>query len=189
MNKLKLISYLCIGCMLASCQDLENCGADDNLNFLIMAFFDKDSAEPKSAPFRFTIEGSTTRYLFAADTTITPADTTFNPPDTVINNGDTTIVRTIESITPADTSIVSDSTFILLPLDPARNSIKYLLQNDTSDFFIELAYDPQVSIFDPECPASLVYTNIDTIAYNVDAVSIPGPITNRLVGTNVQVFF
>ncbi|MEQ9466928.1 MAG: hypothetical protein RLN88_05915 [Ekhidna sp.] len=159
MKKLEIILF---GLLILSCQDIENCGTDDNRDFIIVRFFDFETKDPKVVGFTFTAENSPYQFRFLADTTVS---------------------------TSGDTTIVSDSTFILLPLDPSTSSTRLLFDSDTTSHFIELSYDKEYSIFDPACEPSLIFLNIDTVGYSFDSLSIPGTVTNRQLSTNVEVYF
>lgn len=83
----------------------------------------------------------------------------------------------------------SDSTLVGLPLDPNSTETSFFFLTDTSSFDLTMGYETQVSIFDEGCDPSFTFMNLDTIQYSFDSLSIPGRITNRQIGTNVQVFF
>ncbi|NQZ74962.1 MAG: hypothetical protein HRT61_02470 [Ekhidna sp.] len=171
---MKKLIFILIGLLVLSCQDIENCDTDDGLDFLIVRFFDRETKEPKSAGFRFTVDGSPYRWVFAADTTITPERTT--------------TVDGEEVIIPADTTIESDSTFILLPINSLAETTTYFFDTDTSSHLMELSYDASYSIFDESCVRSLTFSNIDTVQHTFDSLSIPGRVTNRQIGTNVEIY-
>lgn len=143
-----------------SCQDIENCLTNDEQRVIILRFFDSDDESPKNGNFRITADNSPYEFGFIADTVISAGDTT----------------------------IVSDSTFIALPLNPETPTTTFFFDADTS-FYLELSYETNLSIFDPGCPPSLYFTNIDTVSYSFNAVAIPGTITNRKLGTNVEVYY
>ena len=82
----------------------------------------------------------------------------------------------------------SDSTLAGLPLNPNTSETSYFFLTDTSNFELTISYETQVSIFDEGCDPSVLFMNLDTISYSFDSLSIPGTFTNRLIGTNVQVF-
>lgn len=89
----------------------------------------------------------------------------------------------------ADTTIVSDSTFILLPLNPLTETTRLQFDTDTSSHFIELSYLTEYTIFDPACDPSLTFTNIDTVRQSFDSTIVVGTVTNRQLDTNVEVYF
>ena len=186
---MKKLIILIFGLLILCCEDIENCETTDDLNFIILRFFDLETGDPKSVGFRFNIEGSDIQYVFAADTTIIPADTTFIPPDTTITDSDTMIVSADTIIIPEDTTIVSDSTIIGLPLDPNNDFARLIFTSDSSQHIIELSYDPQVSILDSRCPPSLTFTDIDTLSQTFDSLAIVGRVTNRLLSANVEIYF
>ena len=151
-----------LGLVVLSCQDIENCGTDDIRDFVIVRFFDLESQEPKKVGFIFTIEGSTDSFHFLADTTISSTN---------------------------DITIVSDSTFILFPLNPLTETTKLQFDSDTSSHFVELSYEPSYSIFDSACEPSLTFMNIDTVRQTFDSTVVAGTATNRQISTNVEVYF
>lgn len=159
---MKKLAFILFGLMIISCQDIENCGTDDNRDFLIVRFFDIETKDPKTVGFIFTVEDSPYQFRFLADTIISSS---------------------------GDTTINSDSTFVLLPLNPSASSTRLLFDSDTSNHFIELGYNTEYSIFDEDCEPSLTFTNIDTLSYSFDSLSIPGTVTNRQLDTNVEVYF
>jgi len=158
----KKLAFIFIGFIILSCQDIENCGTDDNLDFIILRFFDLETQNPKTVGFVFTADGSPYRFPFLADTSISSS---------------------------GDTTIVSDSTFVLLPLNPLSATTTLQFDSDTSSHLIELSYEPVYSIFDPDCEPSLTFKNIDTVRYTFDSLSIPGTVTNSQLSTNVEVYF
>lgn len=159
---MKKLGIILFGLIILSCQDIENCNTDDNRDFIIVRFFDLETKDPKVVGFTFTAENSPYRFRFLADTTVSSSGVT---------------------------TIVSDSTFILLPLNPSTNSTRLLFDSDTSSHFIELSYEKEYFIFDPDCEPSLTFFDIDTIGYSFDSLSIPGTVTNRQLSTNVEVYF
>ena len=159
---MKKLACILIGLVVLSCQDIENCGTDDNLDFMVLRFFDIETQNPKTVGFTFTVDGSPYQFSFLADTTVSSS---------------------------GDTTIVSDSTFVLLPLNPLTPTTTLQFDSDTSSHLIELSYDPEYSIFDPKCEPSLTFKNIDTVQYTFDSLSIPGTVTNRQLDTNVEVYF
>ncbi len=82
-----------------------------------------------------------------------------------------------------------DSTGIGLPLNPNTDQTSFLFTSDTSIFELVISYDLQLSLFDDACDPSFVFSNLDTVSYTFDSLSIPGTITNRQLDTNVEVFF
>ncbi len=143
-----------------SCQDIENCETDDTLDFIVVRFSDIETQESKTVGFRFSVDGSPYQWRFPTDTTIVAGDTT----------------------------IVIDSTFVLLPLNPETESTTFRFDSDTSNHVMELSYDVEYSIFDPSCEPSLTFKNIDTVRHTFDSLSIPGRVTNRQLSTNVEIF-
>ncbi len=158
MKKFIIILY---GLIVLSCQEIENCGTDDNTDFIIVRFFDLETEAPKTVGFTFTVEGSPYNFVFLADTTIVGTDTT----------------------------IVSDSTFILFPLNPLTETTRLQFDSDTSSHFVELSYETSYSIFDEACDPSLTFVNIDTVSQSFDSTVVVGNVTNRLLDTNVEIYF
>ena len=84
----------------------------------------------------------------------------------------------------------TDSTAVGLPLNPDAESVTFFFDSLGASvrYQLEISYETQVSIFDEGCDPSIIFTNLDTLSYTFDSLSIPGTITNRLIDTNVQVF-
>ncbi|WP_462253949.1 hypothetical protein [Ekhidna sp.] len=158
---MKKIFIIVFGLLIFSCQEIENCGTDDNTDFVIVRFFDLETQQPKTVGFTFTIEGSPYNFRFLADTTISGTDTT----------------------------IVSDSTFILFPLNPLNERTRLQFDSDTSSHFVELSYETSYSIFDEACDPSLTFVGIDTVSQSFDSTVVVGNVTNRLLDTNVEIYF
>ena len=87
-----------------------------------------------------------------------------------------------------------DSTGVGLPLDPNAETVTFFFDSLQTSvrYELEMSYETQVSIFDEACRTSVTFLNLDTLderSYTFDSLSIPGTTTNRLIQTNVQVFF
>ncbi len=133
----------------AACQDIENCDTNDEWEFMIVRFLDKDTNTAK--PVQFTV--------FANDLTVFVPDTSY--------------------------------TSLGLALNPSTESVLFRFDSTGTaiSFEMEIAYETQLSVFDEDCDPSLSFFNLDTVRYTFDSLAIPTQITNRLVDTNVQVFF
>ena len=66
---MKKLSIIILGLIIASCQDIENCGTDDNLDFMILRFFDYETQSAKKVGFTITAENSTDQFKPFADST------------------------------------------------------------------------------------------------------------------------
>ncbi|MEM6812984.1 MAG: hypothetical protein AAF600_01165 [Bacteroidota bacterium] len=146
MKKLIIISLICL---FVSCNDIENCGTNDEQDFMVLKFFDLESKTSKSVGFVISSE------------------------DTIYSN----------------TVYKSDSTEAELPLNPNTDQTLFLFTSDTSSFELIMSHEFQISIFDDDCDPSIFFSNLDTIRYTFDSLSIPGRITNRQIATNVEVYF
>ncbi len=93
------------------------------------------------------------------------------------------------SDTPFQFEPTTDFSAIGLPLNPSASSTGFVFTSDTSNFELVISYDLELSIFDDACDPSFVFSNLDTVSYTFDSLSIPGTITNRQLETNVEVFF
>ena len=49
---MKKLGIILIGLLILSCQDIENCGTDDNLDFMIVRFFDRETTSSKKVAFQ-----------------------------------------------------------------------------------------------------------------------------------------
>ena len=142
-----LLSILSIVC----CNDIENCDANDNRDFMILRFYDIETKSEKKVGFQVTSG------------------------DFIYGEG----------------FYFEDSTAIGLPLNPNSETITFLFDSiyTSMSYEIEMSYKTQLSIFDPDCNPFFIYSNIDTIRYTFDSLSIPGTITNRQLNTNVEIYF
>jgi len=134
-----------------SCNDIENCDTNDQLDFFILRFYDLDTQDPKKVAFQTSSSG----FIYG------------------------------------EGFYFSDSTAIGLPLNPDEASITYQFDSVGTDVThrLTLSYQTNVSIFDPDCPPSFYYSNLDTVNYTFDSLAIPGTITNNQLTTNVEVYF
>ncbi len=146
---MKKFTIIFIGIIVLSCQDIENCGTDNNQDFMVVRFFDLETKNSKKVGFVITAENSAEIF----------------PPS-------------------------SDSTFVGLPLNPNDPATVFFFDSETSHFELEMSYEKkEVSIFDPKCDPSYVYTGLDTVRYTFDSLSILGKVTSKQLSTNVEVYF
>ncbi|MEO9482828.1 MAG: hypothetical protein ABJG47_05255 [Ekhidna sp.] len=132
-----------------SCQEIENCGTDNNQDFMIVRFYDLESEASKKIGFTITAENSP------------------------------------YSFTP-----FTDSTGVGLPLNPDDPTTTFFFDSDTSHFEVEISYtEKQVSIFDPACDPSYIFVGLDTVRQTFDSTVVVGTVTNRLIDTNVEIYF
>ncbi|MEM6737450.1 MAG: DUF6452 family protein [Bacteroidota bacterium] len=94
-----------------------------------------------------------------------------------------------EDIIYSNSVYKSDSTEAELPLNATTDQTSFLFTSDTSSFELIVSYEFQISIFDDDCDPSIFFGNLDTVRYTFDSLSIPGRVTNRQIGTNVEVYF
>ncbi len=144
------------------CSDINNCSSDLNRSFVVIRFFDFETKESKKVGFEFTVEDSPYQFVLAADTTVD-------------SDGDTTIV--------------SDSTFIALPLNPLDTAATFLFETDTNDYVLQLRYDKSYTIFDPDCDPSLLFSGLDTLQSTFDSTALQGTTTNIQMQATVEVYF
>ncbi|SNS47447.1 hypothetical protein SAMN05421640_0299 [Ekhidna lutea] len=78
---MKKLSIILIGLAVISCQDIENCGTDDNLDFMILEFHDLESQSTRKVGFVVTAEGSPYRFSLSEDSTFVALP--LNPEDTI----------------------------------------------------------------------------------------------------------
>ena len=83
----------------------------------------------------------------------------------------------------------TDSLAIGLPLDPLDTALVFLFDSDTNDYSLQIRYEPDVSIFDPDCDPSLFFSGLDTLSSSFDSTAIIGVVTNRQLTTNIEVYF
>lgn len=82
-----------------------------------------------------------------------------------------------------------DSTTIVLPLNPTDTTTSFFFISDTSNHQLVMRHDTQYSIFDPKCDPSITFLNLDTLQQTFDSTVVVGDVTNRLVTTNVEIYF
>lgn len=146
MKKLKL---LLIGIVGFSCQDIESCGTDDDLDVMIVRFFDLESQQAKKVGF------------------------TIGSGNSIFGEG----------------FFSTDSTAVVLPLNPEVNETSFFFITDTSSHSLTMSYNKKVSIFDPKCDPSLTFVKLDTVRQTFDSTVVVGTVTNRQLTTNVEVYF
>lgn len=66
---MKKLAIIIFGLAIISCQDIENCGTDDNLNFMILRFFDYETQNAKKIGFTITAENSPYEFTPFEDST------------------------------------------------------------------------------------------------------------------------
>lgn len=66
---MKKIGIVLFGLFILSCQDIENCGTDSNLDFMILRFFDFETKASKKVGFLITAEGSPNAFVLSSDST------------------------------------------------------------------------------------------------------------------------
>jgi hypothetical protein len=145
-----------------ACHDIDNCEVDPNLEVMIVRFFDLETKEAKKVGFVFTAENSPYQFVFAADTTVSSLGVT---------------------------TIVSDSTYIALPLNPETELLTFYFNSDTSSHELVISYNKEFSIFDPDCEPSLTFTNLDTVRQTFDSTVVVNRLTNRQFDTNIKIYF
>ena len=77
---MKKLIIILLGLAIISCQDIENCDTDDDQNFMVVRFYDLQSASSKKVGFTITAENSP--YNFAPFTDSTAVGLPLNPDDT-----------------------------------------------------------------------------------------------------------
>ncbi len=147
--------------LIFACGDIENCGTDQNLEFMFVRFFDKETKQAKKVGFE----------VFSSD----PFVQFLLPAVTKIEDGDTTIVREAEVLG--------------LPLNTESSTISYFFNSDTSSHELVVSYDREVSIFDPDCEPSLTFINLDTVRQTFDSTVVVSRITNIFITTNIEIYF
>ncbi|WP_425389721.1 hypothetical protein [Ekhidna sp.] len=78
---MKKLGIILIGLIIISCQDIENCGTDDNRDFMILEFRDIESQATRKVGFMVTAEDSPYRFALSSDSTFVALP--LNPEDTV----------------------------------------------------------------------------------------------------------
>jgi len=173
LKKLSIISLIFL--FISSCRDIENCSADDNTQNLIISFFDIESPQSSEDVFySFQAEGSLIRFVL---------DTT-----SFVFQNDTTVFGIF--IPAGDSLRLPQGNIVSLPLNPLEDLVTYyfyLPDNSVPDT-LSLSYKRAFSIFDPECPASLTFTEIDTIKHTFDSLVISNSTTNILLNQNIEIY-
>ncbi len=78
---MKKLVIIFIGLSILSCQDIENCGTDDNFDFMIVRFFDLESQSAKKVGFIIGSGNTAFSNIYSEDSTaivlpLDPVDTT-----------------------------------------------------------------------------------------------------------------
>ena len=81
MRPVKKIGIILLGLFILSCQEIENCDTNNDLNFMIVRFFDLESSASKKIGFVITAENSPFSFTPFEDSTgvglpLNPNDTT-----------------------------------------------------------------------------------------------------------------
>ena len=97
--------------------------------------------------------------------------------------------RVTETETNTAFGLSEDSLAIGLSLNPQDTSLSFLFDSDTNDYVLNVRYDTEFTIFDPECDPSLTFLNLDTLSSSFDSTAIQGTVTNRQLTTNFEVYF
>ena len=83
----------------------------------------------------------------------------------------------------------NDSLGVELALNPLDTVQTFVFDTDTIDYTMQVRYDAEFSIFDPDCDPSLVFTGLDTLSSSFDSTAIIGIITDRQLPSNFEVYF
>lgn len=85
----------------------------------------------------------------------------------------------------------NDSTVLLLLLNPEDTTltVEFDSIDSPNDFELQIRYDREFSIFDPECPPAVSFVNIDTLRSTFDSTVVVGSITDRQLSNNIEVYF
>ena len=78
---MKKLAIILLGLIIISCQDIENCRTDDNLDYMILEFHDLESQSTKKVGFVITALESPYRYALSDDSTFVALP--LDPEDTV----------------------------------------------------------------------------------------------------------
>lgn len=154
----KGLIILFIFSMISGCQDIDSCGADPNVNYMVIRFFDLETKEAKNIGFEIISDNPRVQFLIAPDTTIVEEDTT----------------------------IVNETEVLALPFNVEENTITYFFNSDTSNHELVIKYDKEFSIFDPDCEPSLTFTNLDTIRQTFDSTVIVSRVTQLLADPDTE---
>lgn len=121
---MKKLGIILIGLAVLSCQDIENCGTDENLDFMILRFFDYETQSSKKIGFTITADNSP--YAFTPFTDSTGVGLPLNPKDpttTFFFDSDTSHFELEISYEKAEVSIFDpkcDPSYTYLGLDTVR---------------------------------------------------------------------
>ncbi len=96
-----------------------------------------------------------------------------------------------------DTSyFASDSTAINLLLNAQDTTVTFFFDSvnsadgfGTADFELQMVYDKEYTIFDPQCDPSVSFFNLDTARSTFDSTVIVGRATDLQLTSNIDVFF
>ena len=84
----------------------------------------------------------------------------------------------------ADTII---STTIYLPVNGESTTSTFNFYTDSMDFFVELSYESQWTIFGEDCDPSLFISGLYTVAYNFDSLALINDILDADISENLEI--
>ena len=97
--------------------------------------------------------------------------------------------RTDSTGSPVLYPLESDSASIHLPFNAQDTTSTFVFRSDTSEFELSIRYEALFSIFDPQCDPSILFQGIDTLNNDFDSLAILGRTANRVIPTNIEVYF
>lgn len=157
-----------------ACRDIESCNADPARQELIIQFLSDTSGAIQNVNYSFLPAGSDVLFVF---------DSTY-----FVAEEDTIIYGTF--VPEGDSILLPEGNRAALDLDANRDSITYyfILPDGTIPDTLNLRYNREFSIYDPECPPSLTYVNIDTVSQTFDSLKIVGTVTDVQITTHIEIY-
>lgn len=92
--------------------------------------------------------------------------------------------------TNSNYSYFDSGAFLAFPLDPNDQSLTYLFETDSDTYDLTFLYEvSHVQLYAVDCGGSFTYDSLDAETTTFDSVAVIGPILNKNILVNVEVYF
>jgi len=87
-------------------------------------------------------------------------------------------------------SAIDTGTYYQFYLDPMNEEITYYFETDTDTYDMTFNYEiNEVNLYSLDCGASFKYDSLEASSTNFDSVAVVGPILNKNIPLNVEIYF
>ncbi len=76
-----------------------------------------------------------------------------------------------------------------LPLDILENEVRMDFYTDSMIYFLEMTYQKEIKIFDPQCDPVTRYYELEVVSHNFDSLVLTNNEVNIQIPINVEVYF